>query len=155
MLAAVGRMKNGPERDLLRRYLDRAKATGRAVGIADVTEIELEESRARDVGQRRREEALSLRTRFPGSTLVLLDEHARSRSSIEIARMVEKARDASQTACVFVVGGPDGLAPDLLADHVSISFGAATFPHQLVRVLVAEQIYRAITILAGHPYHRE
>ena len=155
LLLAVGRMKAGPERELLGRYLTRAQAGARGLGIPGVSELEIEESRARSTEQRKDEEAIALLAKMPeGAKILLLHEAGRALSSVELAGMVTRARDQGLPAFCFGIGGPDGFAPSLLARHDTLSFGAATFPHQLVRVLVAEQMYRVTTILAGHPYHR-
>ena len=148
-------MKAGPERELLQRYLGRAQAGARGLGISGVSEIEVDESRARHAEQRKEEEAQAILAKIPrGSRLFLLDERGRASSSLDLARSVADARDLGEPAFCFAIGGPDGFAPALLDRHDTLAFGAVTFPHQLVRVLVAEQIYRVTTILAGHPYHR-
>ena len=155
VILAVGRMKMGPERELLRRYLDRSAALSRGVGLTGIDQIELEESRLGAAAERRRAEAQALRDRVPtGATLLLLDERGKSHDSASFAAMISHARDEGQPALGLVIGGPDGLDPEWLRTNRTMSFGAATFPHQLVRVMLAEQIYRAFTILAGHPYHR-
>lgn len=155
MLVGVGRLKAGLERDLSARYLARATMAGRALGLA-VEVRELEESRARRAEDRRREEAAALAAACPSGTEVLaLDEVGRALDSVEFSTLIGTARDTGRGALAVVIGGADGLAPDIRhrADHV-VSFGPMTWPHQLVRVMAAEQIYRSVTILAGHPYHR-
>ena len=148
-------MKAGPERELLQRYLSRAQAGARNLGFSAISEIEVEEGRARQADQRKDEEAAALLAKVPpGTRLLLLDERGRPLSSVELARTVERARDAGEPAFCLAIGGPDGFSPALLKAHDTLAFGAATFPHQLVRVLAAEQLYRITTILAGHPYHR-
>jgi 23S rRNA (pseudouridine1915-N3)-methyltransferase len=155
VILAVGRLKDGPERELLRRYLDRAKAGARAVGLTGLDHLEVDESRARQPDERKRQEAEALAARMAaGARTVLLHEGGRACTSAQWARLVSDARDRGDPALCFVIGGADGLAHDLLDRHNAVSFGAATMPHQLVRVLVAEQLYRVTTILAGHPYHR-
>ena len=155
VLLAIGRMKTGPERELLQRYLKRAEIMGRNIGLTDVQSIEIYESRARAAEQRKREEAATLRGRLPAdASTMLLDQRGESLRSEVLALTLAQARDAGIPAMVFCIGGPDGLDPDFILAHRCLAFGAATFPHQLVRVLMAEQLYRAITILSGHPYHR-
>ena len=154
-LLGVGRLKAGLERDLAARYLDRATAAGRSLGLA-VDARELEESRARRPEDRRRDEADALRAIVPATTaIVALDERGRALDSPGFAVLLGAARDGGRGELAVVIGGADGLDPEYRhgADHV-IAFGAMTWPHQLVRVMAAEQIYRAVTILAGHPYHR-
>lgn len=154
-LLGVGRLKVGLERDLAGRYLDRATVAGRSLGLA-VGARELDESRARRPEDRRRDEADALRAIVAVTTeIVVLDEIGRALDSVGFASLLGAARDAGRGSLAVVIGGADGLDPEYRhrADHV-VGFGAMTWPHQLVRVMAAEQIYRAITILAGHPYHR-
>ena len=156
VLAAVGRLKAGPERDLVARYIERASAMARAQGFTEIALRELEESRARRAEDRKAEEAKALSALLPpGGKLWLLDERGKTPTSEAFAEALGRDRDAGVPATLLVIGGPDGLDPDLRAraDRV-IAFGAMTWPHQLVRIMAAEQIYRALTILAGHPYHR-
>ncbi len=152
---AVGRVKDGPERELIARYVERARATGRSLGLSGPDVIELPESRAARPEDRKAEEARALAEKAAGATLVVLDERARSMSSEDFAAFVRTRRDGGSKGLAFVVGGADGLDPDLRARaDLVLSFGAMTLPHQIVRLLVAEQIYRAMSIIAGHPYHR-
>jgi 23S rRNA (pseudouridine1915-N3)-methyltransferase len=155
LVLVVGRLKDGPERDLTARYLDRARAAGRSLGLSPIDLVEVAESRAARAADRKAEERAVLRERIGSAGLVALDERAPSRSSEDFARMITQRRDAGLRDAAFVIGGPDGLDPALLqsADE-TVSFGRMTLPHQLVRVLLCEQIYRATTILSGHPYHR-
>jgi 23S rRNA (pseudouridine1915-N3)-methyltransferase len=155
-LLCVGRLKAGPERELFDRYLKRLSECARGVGIAGVDLREIEESRARRPEDRREEEAAAILATLPaGSMLIALDERGASPSSSEWAAEIGRARDASRPAYAVAVGGADGLSPSLRekADRM-IGFGAMTWPHQLVRVMAGEQLYRAMTILGGHPYHR-
>jgi 23S rRNA (pseudouridine1915-N3)-methyltransferase len=156
-LIAVGRLKAGPERELFERYVARLRAMARSVGVADVDLREIDESRARRPEDRREEEAAAiLKTVGPRDALVLLDERGVSPTSADWAADVARERDRGQGAYAVVIGGPDGLSPGLRAKaHKVVSFGAMTWPHQLVRVMAAEQLYRALSILSGHPYHRE
>jgi 23S rRNA (pseudouridine1915-N3)-methyltransferase len=151
---AVGRLKAGPERELVERYRSRADALGRSSGFGPLGIVELPEARARSAPERVAAEAAALLCRADGTKLVVLDEHARSLTSPEFAGRLRSWRDAGLSAS-FVIGGPDGLDESLRRKaDLLLSFGQLTLPHQLVRVLLAEQIYRALTILAGHPYHR-
>src|SRR5580700_5906079 len=91
----------------------------------------------------------------PRDFVVTLDEHGAQKSTVELSLWLEQRR-ASGKDLAFIVGGPDGLAEEVLARaHLRWSLSRLTLPHGLVRVLLAEQIYRATTLLAGHPYHRE
>lgn len=152
---AFGRLKDGPERDLAERYRERAAALGRPLGFAGPDVVELAESRGRRPEERRGDEARRLLARAGPARLVLLDETAPSLDSERFAARIGGMRDAGQGPLAFVIGGPDGLDPAVRGGAAdSLSFGRLTLPHQLVRVLVLEQLYRAFTILAGHPYHR-
>ena len=153
-LLAVGRLKAGPERELVERYRTRSDALGRSSGFGVLDIVELPESRARSAPERAAAEGSALLARAEDSRLVVFDERARSLSSADFAGRLRSWRDDGASIS-FVIGGPDGLdeAVRRRADLL-VSFGQLTLPHQIVRVLVAEQIYRALTILAGHPYHR-
>ena len=156
ILTAVGRLKAGPERDLCARYMERAAAIARSVGLAGIESREFDEGRARRSEDRKAEEASALRAAIPpGARLVLLDERGKALTSAAFAAEIGKSRDAGLPALVLAIGGADGHDPGLLAEApLTLSFGAMTWPHQLVRIMAAEQIYRALTILSGHPYHR-
>jgi 23S rRNA (pseudouridine1915-N3)-methyltransferase len=157
ILLAVGRMKTGPERELVQRYLKRAEQAGRQIGLRGVEIIEIKESRAPDAGKRMIEESIALANVIPdAAVLVILDERGESLSSSDFAGHVRRWRDSGVPAAVFVIGGPDGLAQSLRDKaKLKLAFGAATWPHQMVRIMLLEQVYRAITILSGHPYHRD
>ena len=157
ILLAVGRMKKGPETELAQRYLKRAEQTGRQIGLRGVEVIEIRESRASDAGKRMIEESIALASIIPDAAMTaMLDERGESLSSADFADHLRKWRDAGVPAAVFIIGGPDGLAQSLRDKaKLKLAFGAATWPHQMVRIMLLEQIYRAITILSGHPYHRE
>jgi 23S rRNA (pseudouridine1915-N3)-methyltransferase len=157
VIATVGRLKAGPERDLASRYRERAAQLGRGLGFPGCDLVEIPESRARRGVDRAAEEAGTLLPLLPpGSALIVYDERGRADLTSEtIAERVAGWRDAAKPALALIVGGPDGLDASIRtrADLI-LSFGAATLPHGLVRVLALEQIYRSLTILAGHPYHR-
>ncbi|WP_112662324.1 23S rRNA (pseudouridine(1915)-N(3))-methyltransferase RlmH [Microvirga flavescens] len=154
-LLAVGRLKSGPERELVERYRQRIEGMGKAQGLAVFDLIELPESRARRDDDRRAEEAAALLDKAGGAVLIVFDERGKSPTSEAFAEKVRHWRDEGRSGIACIIGGPDGLDPKVRqrADLV-VSFGALTLPHQIVRALVAEQLYRALTILAGHPYHR-
>lgn len=154
-IAAVGRMKAGPERELVARYLDRATATGRPLALTGFEVTELAESRAAGAAARKAEEARALRAALPGGVLVMLDERGRSMGSDAFAAQLARWRDDGRASVGFVIGGADGIDPDFLRTaDLALSFSPMVWPHQLVRIMLAEQLYRATTILAGHPYHR-
>ena len=156
IVIAVGKLKQGPERELAERYRERFEDIGRKLGFRGLTIHEIPESRARDTATRISEEAAAIAAAIPEkSVLVALDEHGKSIDSATFARQIGDWRDQGIANTIFAIGGADGLSPDLQRKaKLRIAFGSATWPHQMVRVMLLEQIYRAATILAGHPYHR-
>ena len=131
-------------------------AVGRALGIREIEIIEIRESRAHDAERRRIEESIAIANVIPGQAMVaILDERGDNLDSATLAASLRKWREAQCPAACFIVGGADGLAQTLRdRAKLKLAFGAATWPHQLVRIMLLEQLYRAGTILAGHPYHR-
>jgi 23S rRNA (pseudouridine1915-N3)-methyltransferase len=156
LVAAIGRLKRGPETELSERYRKRAADTGRQFGLRAVEIVEIRESRAADAGKRMLEESIALANVIPqGAAVALLDAGGDNLDSASLASQLAKWRGQNRPAAVFLIGGPDGLAASLRDKaELRLSFGAATWPHQLVRVMLLEQLYRAATILTGHPYHR-
>lgn len=156
IVAAIGRLKRGPETELSERYRKRAEQTGRQLGLRAVEIVEIRESRADDDGKRMLEESIALANVIPkGAAAVLLDSRGDNLGSIDLAAQLAKWREQDRPAVVFLIGGPDGLAASLRDKaEMRLAFGIATWPHQLVRVMLLEQLYRAVTILTGHPYHR-
>jgi 23S rRNA (pseudouridine1915-N3)-methyltransferase len=154
-LIAVGRLKDGPERLLADRYLERARQTGRTLGLSGFDSLEIAESRATRPDDRKAEEAAAIVGKLGEDRLIAFHEEGDTIDSEAFAALIGRWRDEGRRAAFCAIGGADGFAPALLkrADRI-VAFGAMTLPHQLVRVLVAEQLYRASTILAGHPYHR-
>lgn len=155
-LFAVGRLKTGPEKELVARYLDRLAKTGPATGLELARIVEVNESRATSADTRKREEAAQLEKALPeGALLILLDERGKALDSEGFARLIGDWRDNGKRELMVAIGGADGLDPALhaRADAV-LNLGRMTWPHQIVRILIAEQLYRAVTILSGHPYHR-
>jgi 23S rRNA (pseudouridine1915-N3)-methyltransferase len=156
VVAAVGRLKQGPETELSERYRKRTAQTGRALGLRDIEILEIRESRADDASKRMLEESIALANIIPqGAAVVLLDVSGENIDSATLAGQITKWRADDRPAVVFLIGGADGLAASLRDKaQLRLSFGAATWPHQLVRIMLLEQLYRATTILSGHPYHR-
>ncbi len=154
-IAAVGRMKAGPEREMVNRYLDRAVGGGKPLALIGFDVIELSESRASSSAARKVDEARALKAALPDGIVVALDERGKSIGSEAFAKQLGRWRDDGRPAASFIIGGADGLDPDFVkrAD-LALSFSPLTWPHQLVRIMLAEQLYRATTILSGHPYHR-
>ena len=156
LVVSIGRLKQGPERELAERYRERFEDIGRRLGFRGLEIHEISESRARDAATRIAEEAAAISAAIPEkSVLVALDERGKSIDSVTFARELGRWRDEGIATTIFTIGGADGLSPDLQRRAtLRIAFGSATWPHQMVRVMLFEQIYRAATILAGHPYHR-
>jgi 23S rRNA (pseudouridine1915-N3)-methyltransferase len=156
IVAAVGRLKRGPDTELAERYRKRAAQSGRALGWRDVEVVEIRESRAAEADKRKLEESIALANVIPdGATIVMLDERGDSLASAALAGQLQNWRAANRPAAVFLIGGADGLAASLRdKTELRLAFGPATWPHQLVRIMLLEQLYRAATILTGHPYHR-
>ena len=156
IVAAIGKLKRGPERDLAERYRERAVKSGRGIGIRSLDVVEIAESRARETQRRMLEESIALANIIPkDAATVLLDPRGEAVDSNTFAAELRAWNDSGRDAA-FVIGGPDGLAPTLSEQaDLHLAFCTQTWPHQLVRIMLLEQIYRATTILSGHPYHRE
>ncbi|WP_132861072.1 23S rRNA (pseudouridine(1915)-N(3))-methyltransferase RlmH [Shimia isoporae] len=151
-ICAVGRLRSGPERDLLDDYLTRFDRTGRALGLGPVTVHEVEDRKNGGMSA----EAPLLQGVIPkGAVICALDERGKLMSSPEFADMLGGWRDEGRGDVAFVIGGADGIDPSLRAQvDAKLSFGKMVWPHMLARVMLSEQLYRAASILAGAPYHR-
>jgi 23S rRNA (pseudouridine1915-N3)-methyltransferase len=150
-IVAIGRLPRSPEAELVKLYVDRATAAGRALGLGPVEVLEIE---ARKPGKAA--EADALRPHLEGAHLIACDEHGSARPSRAFAAEIGRLRDDGVRRLAFVIGGADGLDPGLLAQASGkLAFGPQTWPHALARVMLTEQVYRAVTILAGGPYHRD
>jgi 23S rRNA (pseudouridine1915-N3)-methyltransferase len=155
-LAAVGKLKSGPEKALAEDYLERINQLGRQAGLKGLVVTEQPESQRPTADQRKAEEAeLLLRRVAAGAVTVVFDERGPSLSSEGFAQLIRKSADQGVADFAFLIGGPDGHAASTRekANHV-IGLGSMTWPHRLVRIMVLEQVYRAITILLNQPYHR-
>jgi 23S rRNA (pseudouridine1915-N3)-methyltransferase len=155
-VAAVGRIRGGPEADLIEEYASRTRKAGRILGLTDLEFTDSAESRKPSAHARKMHEAAWLVSQCSSkSKLIALDERGKSINSEAFARTLQSEIDSGTSQLVFALGGPDGLAKCVhdRADLV-ISFGPMTWPHKLARAMLAEQIYRAVTILTNHPYHR-
>jgi 23S rRNA (pseudouridine1915-N3)-methyltransferase len=151
-ICAVGRLRAGPERELLDDYLSRFDKTGRALGLGPASVQEVEDRKGGGMAS----EAVLLSRAIPdGAVRVMLDERGKLMTSPDFADQLARWRDDGRGDAAFVIGGADGLAPDLreTAD-LKLSFGKMVWPHMLARVMLSEQLYRAASILAGSPYHR-
>ena len=152
-ICAVGRLKSGPERDLVDDYLTRFDRTGRALGLGPAQVVEVE---ARKASGRSAEGALLLGKIPDRAHVIAMDERGKVQSSPDFAKGLAGLRDQGVPEVAFVIGGADGLADPVRARaHAKISLGKMVWPHMLARVMLAEQLYRAAMILAGSPYHRE
>ncbi len=149
VLLAVGRLGQGAEALLARDYLQRATLAGRALGLGPAELIEVESKKPGKAA-----EAEVLRPHLADSHVILCDEHGKQRSSRDFAAHLGRLRDDGVRRLVLVIGGADGLDPTL-EGHEKLAFGVQTWPHALARAMLAEQIYRAATILGGSPYHRD
>jgi 23S rRNA (pseudouridine1915-N3)-methyltransferase len=156
LIAAVGKLKDPEERGICERYAKRLAVTGKPVGFGPLEVVELNESRAETADARKADEAQRLSKAAGSATLkIALDEDGRHYTSEVFAKLLGKQADSGVKTCVFLIGGPDGHGPELLsAADFKLSLGAFTLPHGLARVVLIEQLYRAATILVGHPYHR-
>ena len=142
---AGGRAKSAPETELAQAYLQRARDGGRALGFNGFTLTEWDE---------RKPERL-IDVCAGGVLVVALDERGASLSSEALAKQLAKWRDVGEARALFVIGGPDGLPADVKRRaQLTLAFGTQTWPHLLVRTMLSEQLFRAVTILSGHPYHR-
>ena len=152
-IAAIGRLKAGPEADLVADYRDRIALAGKQLALGPLDIVEAEAPRA---GDKAREAELLLKATPEGARRILLDERGDQWASRTLATKLAHWRDSGLPSVCFWIGGPDGVAPDLRqAAQDRLAFGPQTWPHKLVRVMLAEQIYRAVTILSGNPYHRD
>ena len=153
-LAAIGRLKaSEPEQVMTRDWLARADVLGRGHGIRPVRLLEVDPKLPQP--DRDREAAALLSSLDPNCVLIALDERGEAPGSVGFARKLEGWRDQGQRELVLAIGGPDGHGRALIqaAAH-TLAFGNWTWPHKLVRAMAAEQIYRAVSIIAGTPYHR-
>ena len=151
-IAAVGRLGRAPEAALAEDYARRATAAGRALGLGPVEILEVE---ARKPGKPAEAEAL-LAALQPGDEVVACDEHGAVMASRAFAELIGRLRDGGARRVVFLVGGADGLGEAALGRAGrKLAFGPQTWPHALARAMLTEQVYRAVTILAGGPYHRD
>jgi 23S rRNA (pseudouridine1915-N3)-methyltransferase len=150
-VVAIGRLARGPESELVKLYVERATAAGRALGLGPVEVVEVE---ARKPGKAAEAEALA--PNLEGAHVIACDEHGRQLTSRAFAGEIGKLRDDGARRLVLVIGGADGLDPAVIAGARStLAFGPQTWPHALARAMLAEQVYRAVSILAGSPYHRD
>ena len=156
VLICIGKLKDEAERAIVARYLERFDQVGAALGLSCSGPAEIMESRAASAHARKTAEAAEIRKRIPADARnIALDEKGRAFSSEEFAHLLRRWQDEGVRNTAFVIGGPDGLDRTLLSEaELSLSLGRLTMPHGLARAVLAEQLYRAATILTRHPYHR-
>jgi 23S rRNA (pseudouridine1915-N3)-methyltransferase len=159
-LCAVGKLGATVENNLVKDYLNRASLTGRGLGISPVDLLEIEAKKAAKAATSallKAQEMEAIRAGLgEGGLLITCDEHGEQLTSRQIAQRLNTYKDRGERRVTFLIGGADGLDPALLKQSAfSLAFGPQTWPHALVRVMLAEQMYRATTILAGLPYHRD
>lgn len=152
-IAAVGRLRSGPENGLVRDYLERANAAGRGIALGPFGVNEIDERKARSREQQSRMIAGAIPAE---ATAIALDERGEMLSSRDFAVLLSKLRDQGTPETFFLIGGADGHAPEIRdrADRL-LSLGPMVWPHMLARVMLAEQLYRAVSILSNGPYHRD
>ena len=150
-VVAIGRPGRGPEAALAEDYARRAPLAGRALGLGPLDLIDLEPKTSSKAP-----EAELILTAAEGAHLIACDERGRTYSSRAFAEHIARLRDQGERRLVFAIGGADGLDDSVRATAAStLAFGPQTWPHALARAMLAEQLYRAVTILAGSPYHRD
>jgi len=155
-IGAVGRMKKGPENALFMDYFDRCNKAGPKIGLGPLHLTEIAEAKNNHKPERQRLEAEGLvKMPIQNSRIIVLDEHGRNLSSVALSDQLKNWRDDGVPQVSFLLGGPDGLDQSIIqnADLV-LSFGSMTWPHMIARILLVEQLYRSISLLSGHPYHR-
>ncbi len=157
LVSAIGRLKRGPESELFARYKDRLDSLSRSTSIGPLQLFEFPESQRQTASERKADEAARLEKACAQADLVFaLHERAGPITSTEFAKMLADRRDEGLRALAFVIGGPDGLNDTFLKKApAKLSLGPMTLPHGLARIVLAEQLYRAATIIAHHPYHRD
>ena len=155
-MIAAGRLKPGPEKTIAEDYLTRGQGLGRKCGISRIAVTEFNESQASSPAARMAEEARLISGALaPKSFTIVLDERGKALPSEAFADLLRRHLDGGTAEMAFLIGGPDGHAPETREQAgLLMSFGPMTWPHRLVRVMLFEQLYRAVTIIAGHPYHR-
>lgn len=150
-LVAVGRLGRTAEQALALAYAERASGVGRSLGLGPVDVVEVD---ARKPGKAAEGEALL--AKLGDAHIIACDEHGKGFTSRELAEKLGALRDQGVARLAFVVGGADGLDANVLRTaRERVAFGQQTWPHALARLMLAEQIYRAVSILAGQPYHRD
>ena len=157
IVGAVGRMKPGPEKQLFDDYILRTAKSLKSLGFSGIETFEVDPVKDRSATIRKRRDGEALLAKLPpGGVVCALDERGDPLTSLAFSNFIGALRDRGEPAVAFLIGGADGHAEAVrTASRKKLAFGPATWPHMLVRAMLAEQLYRATTILSGHPYHRE
>ncbi|MGI9413281.1 MAG: 23S rRNA (pseudouridine(1915)-N(3))-methyltransferase RlmH [Hyphomicrobiales bacterium] len=155
-ILAIGQAKSAPEQALCDDYLRRLKHQGRGIGLTDSTCKLLPEAKRGSARQRKSDESDRLSAQVPVRAMrIVLSERGKQLTSEAFAEHIRRMLEQGESDLCFLIGGADGHAEELERDAgLLLSLGAMTWPHRLVRVMLLEQIYRAVTIIANHPYHR-
>lgn len=155
-VVGIGRLKAGPEKTLADEYQTRLEGLGRKAGITKLTVTDFAESQSQTASQRQNEEAKLLASALaPKAFTLVLDERGKSMTSEAFSTLLQRHLDQGTQDLAFLIGGPDGHSPETRKTAGQLlSLGEMTWPHRLVRVMLLEQIYRAVTIMVNHPYHR-
>lgn len=156
-VAAIGRLKKSDELNLCNKFETRIKNAGAQLGFTQIQHHDFDEDKNPKALARKNNEAKKLLNAVPkGALIVALDEHGKQFTSPEFSKKIANYRDDGHPAIAFLLGGPDGHGQEVLNQaHLKLSLSKMTWPHQIARALLFEQIYRAITIMNNHPYHRE
>ena len=151
-LCVVGKLRNGPEKNLIDDYLNRFEKIGRSYGLGPVSINEVEDKKNGGMSN----EAILLQRIIPkGAVIIALDERGEVVSSPNFSEKLITYVNNNVSDLAIIIGGADGIDSKLREKaNFNISFGKMVWPHALVRVMIAEQLYRAASILAGSPYHR-
>lgn len=153
IIRAGGVLRKGPEHDMVQDYMKRAASLARNCGFlgVEIQSVDLSKCKTRAAET---QQLLSIAT--PNNPIVILDERGKDLTSRQISHQFSSWRDNGHGTAHILIGGADGFEPDSLPKGViAWRFGAQTWPHKLVRVMITEQVYRALSILNGSPYHRD
>lgn len=150
-ILSIGKFENSPHKAVYENYLKRIKWK------VELKEMDVKNSNNLSAEVKKREEGeLLLKALKPGSKLIVCDENGKQFKSRDFAKLLSEFANRGDSDITFVIGGSDGLSEEILKKAaLKISFGLATMPHLMVRSVLIEQLYRAESIIAGHPYHRE
>jgi 23S rRNA (pseudouridine1915-N3)-methyltransferase len=155
-ILGIGKLKAGPEKTIAQDYQTRLEGLGRKAGITRVTVTDFAESQAQTASQRQDEEAKILAAALSSKAFnLVLDERGKSMASEAFSKLLQRHLDQGSQDLAFLIGGPDGHSAATRENAGQLlSLGEMTWPHRLVRIMLLEQIYRAVTIMVNHPYHR-